>query len=206
MKPSNSATRLQLTVFLAFQREAPDYVREDAVRRTRSVFITGIKNSASSDWSSVLSETGRIFLNAGFAGAMNQTLSPGTLFLADTVLSEYGPPLQTDTRLNTYIAGHFSSRGLKFAAGRLLSVDTAVTDVRRRDALRARHDASAVDMEAYDLLTRLSVRNRSASVLKIISDGADAEASIDYESHRVHLSKRLGDILTHLSRSAETDL
>ena len=108
-----------------------------------------------------------ILLNAGLAGALTEGTEINRIYRISDVINSWN--------------GKSFSLGLRdeFAglpSARLITVEEAVTDRRRRDELVKRFEAHLVDMEAYALAETARQYDIPFYGLKIVSDFADEDA------------------------------
>lgn len=193
-----------LTICLASVREAGAFSRAADPEPGVSIRVTGHRNRLVH---AARLEPGGDFLIAGFAGALDPALSPGHLFLPETVHALSRGPAAPDAHLQSAIRALLSERGLPFAGGDLVTTDRPVVDPEHRGQLLAR-GFRAVDMETHGLLESLARQGARVAVLRLLSDRADEKAADEYESRMPVLSETLGaalslvaNNLTGLSRS-----
>ncbi|MGC8529443.1 MAG: hypothetical protein ACP5OP_04505 [Leptospirillia bacterium] len=114
-------------------------------------------------------------LFTGLAGALSPDLVPGTIVVAEEVLSSSGEkflPLQ-DFSLN--FPPHFISGGEKGSIrfGGILSVESLVGAPREKRRLAGETGALAVDMESFGWLEAASGVGIPATVIRVVSDGVE---------------------------------
>lgn len=133
----------------------------------------------------------------GFAGALDEELEAGTVFVADRVLDEsgraYEPPL---TSLLEDVA---TRAGLPVRRGVLVSIDRVVTDAAAKRELAARSGADAVDMESFALAEILAARDVAFGVARIVLDRASeslpAGGSVRSALAELGRSRSLGSLI-----------
>ena len=111
--------------------------------------------------------TPEFLLNAGLAGALTAGTEIERIYRISDVISGWN-----GNSLSLYLRDEFA--GLPSA--RLITVEEAVTDRRRRDELVKRYHAHLVDMEAYALAETARQYDIPFYCLKIVSDFADEKA------------------------------
>jgi nucleoside phosphorylase len=111
----------------------------------------------------------------GIAGALTADLEVGAIVVAEAVVTDDAPPCSTDPR------GLRAAIDAGARPATVITVDRMVTAVADRAALR-RHVSSVdvsrpavVDMESYDAVAEAGARGVPATVLRVVSDGADEE-------------------------------
>ncbi|HID38939.1 MAG TPA: hypothetical protein EYP36_05440 [Calditrichaeota bacterium] len=106
-------------------------------------------------------------LNVGLAGALQPDTQTDQIYRVSEIVSGLAP-----TTISLPVREEFVS----LPSARLITVEEAVTDRKRRDELVKRYDAQLVDMEAYALAETARWHNTEFFSLKIVSDLADEDA------------------------------
>lgn len=109
-------------------------------------------------------------LLGGFAGALAPDLDPGTVVVADSLLtsSETSIPVPLAESLEESLLG----MGLPVARGPLISVDQVVGDSEDKSMLWRQTGALAVDMESAFLAEGLLARGLPFGVARVVLDSA----------------------------------
>ena len=115
-------------------------------------------------------------ISTGFAGALNETLSLGDVFIATRVI-QHEPRLEYAVKLPTW------SGGRKPAHGSLLTVDEVVQTARGKSELRLL-GADVVEMEACAVAAEAAARELPFFCVRVISDEAGIPFPIDFNRAR----------------------
>lgn len=116
-------------------------------------------------------------ISAGFAGALDASLKPGHILMANEVVDLSGRRLQID--LHVEAAQVASSPGLHL--GRLLTVDRVVHRAADKLALGQQHGALAVDMETFAVAEVCRQEKVRFLSIRVISDAVDRELPDDID-------------------------
>lgn len=135
-------------------------------------------------------QTPRLLISSGFAGALDDSLDPGALFLAENFSS-------TDL--------HAAAKtSLPFAAvGKLQTINSIVDSTSARADLARTHGAGAVDMETEFITAACAARDIPMLSLRVISDTpqrpfpAPPSVLFDVERQRTDLARVGFYIATH---------
>lgn len=132
-------------------------------------------------------------ISAGFAGGLDPTLAQFDLLVANSVANEAGQRLAIDLKLEPTAGMH---------VGRLLSTDHIVHAPDERAALRAAHDALAVDMESFAVAEACQRARARFLCIRAISDTADQElpADLAHLMNQTSLSGQAGAVLGSVFR------
>ena len=109
-------------------------------------------------------------LLGGFAGALDRTLEPGTVVVADPIIDSAGGVYEVP--LASEIERDAQRVGLTVRRGPLVSVDRVVGDPASKRALAEETGACAVDMESVALAGFLANRGIPFGVGRIVLDRA----------------------------------
>lgn len=102
-------------------------------------------------------QTPRLLISSGFAGALDDSLDPGTLFLAEN--------------FSTTDLGAAAKTSLPLAAeGKLQTINSIVDSTSARAELARTNGADAVDMETEFIATTCAARDIPMLSLRVISD------------------------------------
>jgi adenosylhomocysteine nucleosidase len=137
---------------------------------------------------SLVDEGATALVSWGMAGGLDPRLTPGTIFLPDTVISAAGGALPTAGpwrgRLAAAVAEHHPVNG-----GRLVTCGRAVGSLADKAALFRQTEAAAVDMESAAVAEVAQAQQLPFIAVRVIVDGAaDAlpravTAAADSEGH-----------------------
>jgi len=107
----------------------------------------------------------------GIAGALEPTLKPGQIVLADNVINETGKQFQTDEiwhrTLTETLAPH-----VKFTCGSITTMENAASTPTEKNSLFARTGALAVDMESSGVAAAAARHNIPFIAIRAIADPA----------------------------------
>ncbi len=115
---------------------------------------------------------------AGFAGGLNPGLKSGDTVIYDLCYEENNDralSIACDTNLAKLIFETLQKSNPKSITGTGVTVSRLVTGAREKIALGIRYNALAADMESYPVIAVCAEAHVPAAVLRIISDGADAD-------------------------------
>jgi len=189
-----------LTICIASPREAFAFYRS-AGRKTSGlqerndrvrVAVTGYRNTHLAN----APRKGNALI-AGTAGAIAPELRPGDLFIASKVMGTGGGVICPDPELFTRLKEALDINKESYHEGLLMSVKRAVTTTVERNA-HLDNGVSAVDMESYDLMKRLKLRNCPSAAIRIISDQTCERAQSDYRDRLEALNHKLSNFLFSL--------
>ena len=110
-------------------------------------------------------------LLGGFAGALAPDLKPGTVVVADSLLSASGTPIEVP--MADELEETLSRAGLPVARGPLFSVDQVVGDPADKSTLWRQSGALAADMESAFLAEGLGSRSVPFGVARVVLDSAE---------------------------------
>jgi len=115
---------------------------------------------------------------AGFAGGLNPSLKSGDTVIYNLCYEESndrGSSIACDTNLTKSIVDHLRKTKPKSIQGAGVTVSRLVTAASEKIALGFKYNALAADMESYPVIAVCTEAHVPAAVLRIISDGADAD-------------------------------
>ncbi len=130
-------------------------------------------------------------LFTGLAGALSTELAPGSIVVADEVVTAAGECVLPE-RTFPWDRSRFTSPGTRVHSGRILSATTLIGSPEEKGRMARETGAVAVDMESGLWLTLASRAGIPAAVVRVISDGAretlppeilsfvDASGSVSY--------------------------
>lgn len=107
----------------------------------------------------------------GLAGALDYSLRPGDVIIADTVVSGDARH-RTHDRLSDALAEGVAAKGCKSIPGAIVGVDEPAMDRHAKTRLRETANASAVDMESHLAAEFARKRRLPFAVMRAISDPA----------------------------------
>ncbi len=126
-------------------------------------------------------------ISTGFAGGLAQDVARLHIVVGNSVVNEAGERLAIDLKLDPT-----GRRGLH--VGRILTVDRIVRTPAEKQALAAKHDALAVDMESFAVAEVCRRERTRFMAVRVISDAADDELPPDVERliNRPTMAGKLG--------------
>ncbi len=126
-------------------------------------------------------------ISTGFAGGLALDVARLHIVVGNSVANEAGERLAIDLKLDP--AGQ---RGLH--VGRILTVDRIVRTPAEKQALAAKHDALAVDMESFAVAEVCRRERTRFMAVRVISDAAEDELPPDVERliNRSTMAGKLG--------------
>lgn len=110
----------------------------------------------------------RWLLSCGFAGALRDNVSIGSILVADSIVDQHGQSLQIDLHMPADPA-----RGL--FVGRLLTADDIVRTVELKRQLAEQHEALAVDQESLAVAQVARDHKTKFLAVRVISDDLSAD-------------------------------
>lgn len=136
------------------------------------VFCAGGSNRRAQQGAMSLAEQGVAgLLSFGVAGGLDPTLGPGSLMVADRVVSREGTTFETDKawrqRISTELGG-----GARHGSGAIAGVDHAITTIDQKAMLRQATAAGAVDMESLGVARAAAELGLPFLVIRAIADTA----------------------------------
>ncbi|MDQ6656069.1 MAG: hypothetical protein M3Y80_09680 [Verrucomicrobiota bacterium] len=151
--------------------------------RSIAVFHTGVGVAAAAPAVEAFLQhcAPQLWISSGFAGALDESLRVGDLLLASNYSAKQRPP---------------------FRSGNLASAETVVDTARDRQAMAARTDAVAVDMETESIANVCAARGIPLLSFRVISDTPAAPLPLppavlfDVARQRTHFPT----LLLHLAR------
>jgi adenosylhomocysteine nucleosidase len=120
------------------------------MREAGRIFVCGAGEAAGAAMKARLArgEVGLVVL-AGFCGALDPSLSAGSLILSREVLMEGADPLAPDADATESVRKRLHLQNAAFVSSRLLTVAEPAGDPREKTDLWNVHGAGGVDMETY---------------------------------------------------------
>ena len=112
-------------------------------------------------------------VSTGCAGALIVGLSPGTLLLADSVLTGGGARVATDLGLTDQLRELARQAGVTFCEGTILGSAMLVADTAAKRDLGTSTGCLAVDMESGALGLRAAEEGIPFAVARVILDGVE---------------------------------
>lgn len=160
----------------AVQAAIPDGQRSDAL-----LIRAGVGHNATLKALQSLGESGekpRLLCTTGFCGGLAEGVAVGDIVLAETVLDsaqpsapcQIQPPIERDA-----LRARLEQAGIRCHAGALISVREPVTQATAKRALGRQHNAVAVDMESFTVVTEGAQLAQHTLVLRAVSDAVDDE-------------------------------
>ncbi len=110
-------------------------------------------------------------ISFGLAGALDYSLRPGDVMVADTVIAG-AARYMTNPQLSDVLMEGAATAGCKAAPGAVVGVDSPAMDVAAKTQLRETSKAGAVDMESHLAAAFAQKRKLPFAVLRAISDPA----------------------------------
>ena len=130
-------------------------------------------------------------LNIGTAGALNPEVVIGSVMQVEIILNETFDKIYTEL---------ISPGSVYLKKAALLTMSRAVVDQKRKEKLFNNYKADLVDMEAFALAGIAAAKNIRLSCIKVVSDNADNNASIDFKNNYKDAVKCLSEsIISYLN-------
>ena len=130
-------------------------------------------------------------LNIGTAGALNPEVVIGSVMQVEIILNETYDKIYTEL---------ISPGPVYLKKAALLTMSRAVVDQKRKEKLFNNYKADLVDMEAFALAGIAAAKNIRLSCIKVVSDNADNNASIDFKNNYKDAVKCLSEsIISYLN-------
>ena len=130
-------------------------------------------------------------LNIGTAGALNPEVVIGSVMQVEIILNETFDKIYTEL---------ISPGPVYLKKAALLTMSRAVVDQKRKEKLFNNYKADLVDMEAFALAGIAAAKNIRLSCIKVVSDNADNNASIDFKNNYKDAVKCLSEsIISYLN-------
>ena len=130
-------------------------------------------------------------LNIGTAGALNPEVVIGSVMQVEIILNKTFDKIYTEL---------ISPGPVYLKKAALLTMSRAVLDQKRKEKLFNNYKADLVDMEAFALAGIAAAKNIRLSCIKVVSDNADNNASIDFKNNYRDAVKCLSEsIISYLN-------
>lgn len=130
-------------------------------------------------------------LNIGTAGALNPEVVIGSVMQVEIILNKTFDKIYTEL---------ISPGPVYLKKAALLTMSRAVVDQKRKEKLFNNYKADLVDMEAFALAGIAAAKNIRLSCIKVVSDNADNNASIDFKNNYKDAVKCLSEsIISYLN-------
>ena len=130
-------------------------------------------------------------LNIGTAGALNPEVVIGSVMQVEIILNKTFDKIYTEL---------LSPGSVYLKKAALLTMSRAVLDQKRKEKLFNNYKADLVDMEAFALAGIAAAKNIRLSCIKVVSDNADNNASIDFKNNYRDAVKCLSEsIISYLN-------
>ena len=130
-------------------------------------------------------------LNIGTAGALNPEVVIGSVMQVEIILNKTFDKIYTEL---------LSPGSVYLKKAALLTMSRAVVDQKRKEKLFNNYKADLVDMEAFALAGIAAAKNIRLSCIKVVSDNADNNASIDFKNNYKDAVKCLSEsIISYLN-------
>ncbi len=136
------------------------------------IFCAGGGNRRAQEGAISLAEQGITgLLSFGVAGGLDPTLGPGSLMVADRVVSAGGTAFETDKTWRQRISTELGA-GAGQVSGAIAGVDHAITTIDQKATLRQATGAGAVDMESLGVARAAAELGLPFLVIRAIADTA----------------------------------
>jgi adenosylhomocysteine/aminodeoxyfutalosine nucleosidase len=153
-------------------------------------------------------------LFSGVAGGINPKLKIGDLIVAnklsqhDLDITEFGHPfgyvpggsvyIETDEKLKNIALEVAKQNHIKIVEGIIATGDQFVADEIRKNFIRNKFKADALEMEGASVAVVCDALNVPCLILRAISDTADMDAGFNFEEFLVNSSKNSADFLVKI--------
>lgn len=147
---------------------------------------------------------GDVVINAGTAGAIDESITPLQTFLASCFINRRGQIISQAELFHNYkfletlIPAHWQR-------GRLLTVSEPVVSATTRQRFRTGYQVAAVDMEAFAIAEICHTKKIPFVSLKVISDMADSETRVVFKRNLKKAMEILSEHLVILIRILQSN-
>lgn len=147
---------------------------------------------------------GDVVINAGTAGAIDETMTPLQTFLASCFFNCRGQIIDQSELFHNYkflktlMPAHWQRGGL-------LTVSEPVVSATTRQRFRTGYQAAAVDMEAFAIAESCRMKKTPFLSLKVISDTADSETMFIFKRNLKKAMEILSEQLVILIRILQSN-